>query len=79
MQDCTVIGYMYVEDTFVRLMCPGSFFKSLLMFNTPVGEFYFTQCLVSMAFSLKVVIVHLGSGSMCVASTTVLAIYGPQT
>jgi len=53
---------MYVEDAFVRLMCPGSFFKSLLMFNTPGGEFYFTQCLVNMAFSLNVVIVHWAAG-----------------
>jgi len=36
------------------------------MFNTPGGEFYFTQCLVNMAFSLIVVIVHLGSKSVCV-------------
>lgn len=55
------------------------FFKPLLMFNTPGGEFYLTQCLVNMAFSLNVAIVHLGSGSVCVASTAVLAIYGPQT
>ena len=49
------------------------------MFITPGGEFYFTQCLVNMAFSLNGVIVHLGSRSVCVASTAVLAIYGPQT
>jgi len=70
---------MYVEDTFVRLVCPGSFFNQYLMFNTPGGEFYFTQCLVNMAFTFNVVIVLLGSRSVCVASTAVLAIYGPQT
>jgi hypothetical protein len=49
------------------------------MFNTTGVEFYFTQCFINMAFRLLVMVVRLGSRSVCVASTAVLANCGPQT